>query len=127
MRSAASPLLELFLCHAERSCVIPSAAEGPRIFLDANPRNPNHESTVVCDARGSFRCLCHSERSEESRLLPLRVLRLHHQSPPKPHSSTCSLIPGTTTGPRARLYPGLSMYCRSTAPQKPACTEVGKL
>jgi hypothetical protein len=50
-----------FLVSSQSNCVIPSEAEGPRIFLDASRSTPNHGSTAGCDARASFRCLCHSE------------------------------------------------------------------
>src|SRR5271167_705868 len=56
-------------------CVIPSEAEGPRIFLDASRHTPNHGSTDVCDARVSFRWLWISEPGEESRILPLPLKR----------------------------------------------------
>ena len=46
---------------------IPSEAEGPRIFLDASRLTEPWIDWRV--RRPSFRCLCHSERSEESRIL----------------------------------------------------------
>jgi hypothetical protein len=36
------------------SCVIPSEAEGPRIFLDASRRTPNHESSATSPIRSPF-------------------------------------------------------------------------
>jgi hypothetical protein len=38
-------LVELFLSHPESCCVIPSEAEGPRIFLNASRRTPITDQT----------------------------------------------------------------------------------
>ena len=64
-----------FLCHSELSCVIPSAAEGPRIFLNAGrPTSPTDQaiSSTLSSSR-SF-SLCHSERSWMTRLPPAEAL-----------------------------------------------------
>ena len=50
----------LSLCHPERS-------RGTPDLFERWPTHPNHGSIAARDARVSFRSLCHSERSEESR------------------------------------------------------------
>jgi hypothetical protein len=69
------------LCHS--SCVIPSAAEGPRIFLNARRLTPPPVNRLPRHPPIATFSSCHSERSEESRiLLPLsRRERIEGEGP----------------------------------------------
>jgi len=55
------------------SCVIPSEAEGPRIFLNASRRTPNHGSTSVSDTQDQLNRL---------QLPPCRARNVVRRKPP---------------------------------------------
>ena len=55
------------------SCVIPSEAEGPRIFLNASRRTPNHGSTSVSDTQDQLNRL---------QLPPCRARNVIRRKPP---------------------------------------------
>ena len=80
--------LDLFLVSSRSvSCVIPSEAEGPRIFLDASRRTPNHGSSATRDTRPSAPSSCHfrAKRRIPVPFLPLDLsVRAPAPSSPRP-------------------------------------------